>query len=105
MRYLWLGKERVSAFFAGLKVIFRSRACRGEVEKAIHIGYLVWRISSSTHMTFILLSVLPMLVLLILMRKHINEAGNMMQEILLVAAEDTDISGNLSRSLRCKTST
>lgn len=44
-------------------------------------------------MTYVLLSLLPMLVLLVLMRKHINEAGNMMQEILLVASQDVDISG------------
>ncbi|KAH1007105.1 hypothetical protein HUJ04_004381 [Dendroctonus ponderosae] len=86
-------REELKAVSKLYDAIFVARACRGEVEKSIHIGYLLWRISSSTHMTFILLSLLPVLVLLILMRKHINEAGNLMQEILLVAAEDIDISG------------
>ncbi|XP_030764009.1 adenylate cyclase type 10-like isoform X2 [Sitophilus oryzae] len=51
------------------------------------------RIGSSTHMTFELLSLLPMLVMLILMRKHIVEAGNIMQDINQVANTDIDISG------------
>jgi len=70
-----------------------SRLCRAEVEKSIHIGYLLWRIASSTHMTFCLIDFLPTLVMLIVIRKHLIEAGNIMQELCMLASQDVDISG------------
>ncbi|XP_076268027.1 adenylate cyclase type 10-like [Rhynchophorus ferrugineus] len=73
--------------------IFFARISRCEIEKSIHIGYILWRIGSSTHLVSELLMLLPMLVMLILMRRHIIEAGNIMQDINLVASGDVDISG------------
>ncbi|CAH1124472.1 unnamed protein product [Ceutorhynchus assimilis] len=86
-------REELMAIAKMYNAIFFARAARAEIEKSIHIGYLLWRIGSSTSMTELLLSFLPLLVMLILMRKHINVAGNIMQEISMTAAEDTDISG------------
>ncbi|XP_060536145.1 adenylate cyclase type 10-like [Cylas formicarius] len=72
--------------------IFFARTVRSEIEKAIHIGYLLWRMGSSAHEYLILLSMLPMLMQLALMRKHMSEAKNITQEVLLLSLEDTDIS-------------
>ncbi|KAL1513756.1 hypothetical protein ABEB36_003124 [Hypothenemus hampei] len=86
-------REELKAVSKLYFAIFIARACRAEIEKATYIGYLLWRIGSSTHMIVILLKLLPLLILLNLMRKHINEAGSLIQEIKTVSGEDTDISG------------
>lgn len=44
-------------------------------------------------MIFCLIDFLPTLVMLILIRKHLIEAGNIMQELCMLASQDVDISG------------
>lgn len=91
MKFLWPG---LCATFITKSVLnLAHRLCRAEIEKSIHIGYLLWRIASSTQKIFCLLESLPRLVMLILIRKHINEAGNIMQDLATVAPQDVDISG------------
>ncbi|RZC42671.1 adenylate cyclase type 10-like [Asbolus verrucosus] len=76
-------------------VIFCSRILRSNMEKAIHIGYIVLRLCSSIRAVKIILPLLPHLMYSLLIGKHMSMALSILQELDYFADEDTDNSGKV----------
>ncbi|XP_044263925.1 adenylate cyclase type 10-like isoform X1 [Tribolium madens] len=76
-------------------VIFCSRMLRSDLDKAIHIGYIVLRLCSSIRAVKIILPLLPLLLYALLIGKHFSNAYSILQELEYFAAEDSDNSGKV----------
>lgn len=66
---------------------------RSDMDKAIHIGYIVLRLCSSIRAIKIILPLLPLLLHALLIGKHFSNAYSILQELEYFAAEDSDHSG------------
>ncbi|KAK4883887.1 hypothetical protein RN001_000158 [Aquatica leii] len=73
--------------------IFSSRFLRSAIEHAIHIGYIMLRITSTIHAVQVSLKVLPLMMHALLARRRISEAVTMIQELEYYSAEVNDNSG------------
>ncbi|KYB27283.1 Adenylate cyclase type 10-like Protein [Tribolium castaneum] len=76
-------------------VIFVSRVFMANLDKAIHLGYIVLRLCSSVHAVRVILPLLPTLIQCLIMGKHFANAYSVLQELKLFAEDDTDNSGKI----------
>nr|XP_023016522.1 adenylate cyclase type 10-like [Leptinotarsa decemlineata] len=70
--------------------ISRGRLRRAEIEKFLHIGYVVWRLSTSSQNEMLAFRMLPLLAHVVLLRRQLLEYNNMLQEIQYLFVNDTD---------------
>ncbi|KAF5292379.1 hypothetical protein FQA39_LY03413 [Lamprigera yunnana] len=75
------------------KTIFTSRLLRSELEHSINIGYTMLRAAATIPAVQILLSALPLMIQVLLLRRKISEAVTSLLELEYYSEEDTDISG------------
>ncbi|XP_044265856.1 adenylate cyclase type 10-like isoform X2 [Tribolium madens] len=76
-------------------VIFTSRVFLANLEKAIHLGYIVLRLCSSVRAVRVILPLLPTLIQCLIMGKHFVNAFSVLQELNYFAEDDTDNSGKI----------
>ncbi|KAG5893844.1 hypothetical protein JTB14_002570 [Gonioctena quinquepunctata] len=70
--------------------VARARLRRGEIDKFTQIGYLVWRLSTSSQNEFLIFRILPLLAYVVLAKKQLLEFTNILQEIQFLLVNDTD---------------
>ncbi|KAF5300894.1 hypothetical protein FQR65_LT09057 [Abscondita terminalis] len=69
------------------------RLLRSDVDRAIHIGYIMLKITSTIHAVQITLRAIPLMVYALLIRRQISEAVTLILELSYYSKEDTDNSG------------
>lgn len=69
---------------------------RADLERSVHIGYIVLRMCSSIHAVQVILPLLPLLMECLMMGSHTSNAVSMLQELDYFSEDDTDSSGKIS---------
>ncbi|CAG9856250.1 unnamed protein product [Phyllotreta striolata] len=66
------------------------RVIRGEIEKFLHIGHLLWKLAASCRCENIVFLTLPLIAYVILTKRQIAECVHVIQEIRYVVENDVD---------------
>lgn len=72
-----------------------SRLIRGDIDKAMQMSFPIWRIANASRRQDLLFNFFPLIAYGTLLRKQIVEFGNILNELLFIAEQDLDNSGNV----------
>lgn len=71
------------------------RLMRGDIDKAMQMSFVIWRISNAARCQDLLFNFLPVIAYGMMLRKQVVEYGNILNELWYIADQDIDNSGNV----------